>query len=80
MEDPILHLAVHLTLVGALRRQGRFGSDPGRLDFDAANGIGTFTVDRSMQRVRKEALTKWTMAASSGYSRTSWSAAPLPSS
>ena len=42
MEDPILHLAVHLTLVGALREGEIVGLTPEDLDFDAADGIGTF--------------------------------------
>ena len=53
MEDPILHLAVHLTLVGALREGEVAGLTPEDIDFDAANGMGTFTVNRSMQRVQK---------------------------
>ena len=56
MEDPILHLAVHLTLVGALREGEIVGLTPEDLDFDAADGIGTFRINKSMQRVRKEAL------------------------
>ena len=39
MEDPILHLAVHLTLVGALREGEVAGLTPEDIDFDAANGI-----------------------------------------
>ena len=54
MEDPILHLAVHLTLVGALREGEVAGLTPEDIDFDAANGMGTFTVNRSMQRVQKD--------------------------
>ena len=42
MEDLILHLAVHLTLVGALREGEIVGLTPEDLDFDAADGIGTF--------------------------------------
>ena len=42
MEAPILHLAVHLTLVGALREGEIVGLTPEDLDFDAADGIGTF--------------------------------------
>ena len=38
MEDPILHLAVHLTLVGALREGEIVGLTPEDLDFDA---VGT---------------------------------------
>ena len=56
MEDPILHLAVHLTLVGALREGEIVGLTPEDLNFDAADGIGTFRINKSMQRVRKEAL------------------------
>ena len=56
MEDPILHLAIHLTLVGALREGEIVGLTPEDLDFDAADGIGTFRINKSMQRVRKEAL------------------------
>ena len=56
MEDPVLHLAVHLTLVGALREGEIVGLTPEDLDFDAADGIGTFRINKSMQRVRKEAL------------------------
>ena len=50
MEDPILHL----TLVGALREGEVAGLTPEDIDFDAANGMGTFTVNRSMQRVQKD--------------------------
>ena len=39
MEDPILHLAVHLTLVGALREGEVAGLTPEDIDFDAANGM-----------------------------------------
>ena len=42
MEDPILHLAVHLTLVGALREGEVAGLTSEDIDFDAANGMGTF--------------------------------------
>ncbi len=48
--------AVHLTLVGALREGEIVGLTPEDLDFDAADGIGTFRINKSMQRVRKEAL------------------------
>ena len=56
MEDPILHLAVHLTLVGALREGEVAGLTPEDIDFDAAGGVGTFSVNKSMQRVQKNAL------------------------
>ena len=52
MEDPILHL----TLVGTLREGEVAGLTPEDIDFDAANGMGTFTVNRSMQRVQKDTL------------------------
>ncbi len=58
MEDPILHLAVHLTLVGALREGEVAGLTPEDIDFDAAGGIGTFSVNKSMQRVQKESLSQ----------------------
>ena len=56
MEGPTLHLAVHLTLVGALREGEIVGLTPEDFDFDAADGIGIFRINKSMQRVRKEAL------------------------
>ena len=56
MEDSILHLAVHLTLVGALREGEVAGLTPEDIDFDAANGMGTFTINKSMQRVQKDTL------------------------
>ena len=49
MEDPILHLAVHLTLVGALRAGEIVGLTPEDLDFDAADSIGTFRINKSMR-------------------------------
>lgn len=48
MEDPILHLAVHLTLVGALREGEVAGLTPEDIDFDGAGGTGTFTINKSM--------------------------------
>ena len=53
MEDPILPL----TLVGTLREGDVAGLTPEDIDFDAANGMGTFTVNRSMQRVQKDTKT-----------------------
>ena len=58
IENPALHLAVHLTLVGALREGEIVGLTPEDIDFDAADGIGTFRINKSMQRVRKEALSQ----------------------
>ncbi len=56
MDDPILHLAVHLTLVGALWEGEVAGLMPEDIDFNAADGIGTFSVNKTMQRVKKQAL------------------------
>ena len=58
IDDPILHLAVHLTLVGALREGEVAGLTPEDIDFEAADGNGTFTINKSMQRVQKESLSK----------------------
>ena len=53
MEAPILHLAVHLTLVGALREGEIVGLTPEDLDFDAADGIGTFRCHLSADDLRR---------------------------
>ena len=58
MEDPILHLAVHLTLVGALREGEVAGLTPEDLDFEGADGTGTFRINKCMQRVQKVSLAK----------------------
>ena len=58
MEDPILHLAVHLTLVGALREGEVAGLTPEDLDFEGADGTGTFRINKCMQRVQKASLAK----------------------
>ena len=58
MEDPILHLAVHLTLVGALREGEVAGLTPEDLDFEGAEGTGTFRINKCMQRVQKASLAK----------------------
>ena len=58
MEDPILHLAVHLTLVGALREGEVAGLTPENLDFEGADGTGTFRINKCMQRVQKISLAK----------------------
>ena len=42
--------------MGALRKGEIVGLTPEDLDFDAADGIGTFRINKSMQWVRKEAL------------------------
>ena len=56
--DPILHLAVHLTLVGALREGEVAGLTPEDLDFEGAEGTGTFRINKCMQRVQKASLAK----------------------
>ena len=58
MEDPILQLAVHLTLVGALREGEVAGLTPEDLDFEGADGTGTFRINKCMQRVQKASLAK----------------------
>ena len=58
MEDPILHLAVHLTLVGALREGEVAGLTSEDLDFEGADGTGTFRINKCMQRVQKISLAK----------------------
>ena len=58
MEDPILHLAVHLTLVGALREGEVAGLTPEDPDFEGADGTGTFRINKCMQRVQKASLAK----------------------
>ena len=58
MDDPILHLAVHLTLVGALREGEVAGLTPEDLDFEGADGTGTFRNNKCMQRVQKISLAK----------------------
>ena len=56
IENPALHLAVHMSMILSLREGEIVGLTPEDLDFDAADGIGTFRINKSMQRVRKEAL------------------------
>lgn len=55
-ENQLLHLAVHLTLVGSLREGELMGLTPEDIDFNANSGEGLFSVNKAMQRVRKEAL------------------------
>ena len=56
MTDPTLHLAVHLSMILSLRVGEILGLQPGDIDFDAADGRGTITVGRSLQRTEKAAL------------------------
>ena len=58
MTDPTLHLAVHLSMILSLRVGEILGLQPGDIDFDAADGRGTITVGRSLQRTEKAALEK----------------------
>ena len=58
MDNPALHLAVHLSMILSLREGEILGLQPEDLNFDAANGRGTVTVSRTMQRASKEALAK----------------------
>ncbi len=58
MDNPALHLAVHLSMILSLREGEILGLQQEDLDFDAADGRGTIMVSRTMQRASKEALAK----------------------
>ena len=58
MDNPALHLAVHLSMILSLREGEILGLQPEDLDFNAAGGRGSISVSRTMQRANKEALTK----------------------
>ena len=58
MTDPTLHLAVHLSMILSLRVGEILGLQPGDIDFDAADGRGTISVSKTMQRANKDALEK----------------------
>ena len=58
IENPALHLAVHLSMILSLREGEILGLQPRDLDFDAADGRGAITVNKAMQRANKEALSK----------------------
>ena len=58
MTDPALHLAVHLSMILSLRAGEILGLQPGDLDFDAADGRGTISVNKALQRADKVALSK----------------------
>ena len=58
MDNPALHLAVHLSMILSLREGEILGLQPEDLNFDAADGRGTITVSKTMQRASKEALAK----------------------
>ena len=58
IENPALHLAVHLSMILSLREGEILGLQPSDLDFDAADGRGTISVNKTMQRANKDALEK----------------------
>ena len=58
IENPALHLAVHLSMILSLREGEILGLQPSDLDFDAAYGRGTILVNKTMQRANKDALDK----------------------
>ena len=58
MTDPTLHLAVHLSMILSLRVGEILGLQPGDIDFDAADGRGTISVNKALQRADKVALSK----------------------
>ena len=58
IENPALHLAVHLSMILSLREGEILGLQPSDLDFDAADGRGTILVNKTMQRANKDALEK----------------------
>ena len=58
IQNPALHLAVHLSLILSLREGEILGLQPEDLDFKAADGRGTITINKTMQRAYKDALAK----------------------
>ena len=58
IENPALHLAVHMSMILSLREGEILGLQPGDLDFDAADGQGTISVNKALQRADKVALSK----------------------
>ena len=58
IENPALHLAVHLSMILSLREGEILGLQPSGLDFNAADGRGTISVSKTMQRANKDALEK----------------------
>ena len=53
-----LHLAVHMSMILSLREGEILGLQPSDLNFDAADGRGTISVSKTMQRANKDALEK----------------------
>ena len=58
IENPALHLAVHMSMILSLREGEILGLQPGDLDFDAADGRGSISVNKALQRADKVALSK----------------------
>ena len=58
IENPALHLAVHMSMILSLREGEILGLQPSDLDFDAADRRGTISVSKTMQRANKDALEK----------------------
>ena len=58
IENPALHLAVHMSMILSLREGEILGLQLSDLDFDAADGRGTISVNKTMQRANKDALEK----------------------
>ena len=58
IENPALHLAVHLSMILSLRAGEILGLQPGDIDFGAANGRGTISINKTLQRTDKVALEK----------------------
>ena len=48
IENPALHLAVHMSMILSLREGEILGLQPSDLDFDAADGRGTISVNKTM--------------------------------
>ena len=58
ISDPLLHLAVHLCFIGSLREGELVGITPEDLDFEGANGQGTISINKALQRADKNAMEK----------------------
>ena len=53
IENPALHLAVHMSMILSLREGEILGLQPSDLDFDAADGRGTISVSKSSLILKK---------------------------
>ena len=58
IENPALHLAVHMSMILSLREGEILGLQPSDLDFEAADGRGTILVNKTMHSANKDALEK----------------------